>query len=271
MEFRARVGLVFVLIGCFLGGMVILDMVGDTLFPTSLGQTELVPGVFTDQVFTKAGFLYGPQPWRPSYNPLGIDPGQDVLDNESWFLMFIDANTTPVSGNPMVKRLGIVRVTYNFTSLSGRAVFHVYGLTNRTGVPTRTNRQTGIRQCAYVVTGDAPAGSSMPAASPLRVSGTHGYTVAVSNNQVADLRSMTATTRQMWFSGPLSGQGALHIAANLTKPMGGITDTTNLNGTFYITATGGDAGYDTLLLVATDHPQPDDFALRIRTEFVRTS
>lgn len=268
MDFRARVGLVFVLIGCFLGGTVVLDQYGDTLFP--MQAAEVSSGTFIDQVFTKAAFLYGPQTWRPGYDPLGIEPGQDVPDNGTWYLMFVDTNTTPVTGNPDVRKVGAVRITYNFTDLAGRAVFHVYGLTTNPMVPTRTNRQTGSKQCAWVVTGPAQPGLTMPAASPLSVSGSHRYTVAVSNNQLADYRGMTATTREFHFTQPGSGQGALHIAGDLSQPLGGVTETQDLNGTFYVTATGGDAGSDLLLLLAADQPQPDDFALRIRTEFVRT-
>lgn len=267
MELRARVGLVFVVIGCFLGGMIGLDMFAETLFPQ--GAMEVTPGTFIDQVFTKASFQYGPQSWRPSYDPMGIEPGQETPGNGIWYLMFIDMNTTPVTGNPNVKKVGSVRVTYNFTDLSGRAVFHVYGLTNSSSMPTRTNRQSGFKNCAYVVTGDALPGTSMPAATPLSVSGSHRYTIAVANNQIADIQSMTATTREFHFTQPGSGQGALHFTANLSKPVGRVTETTDQEGIFYITATGGDAGNDLILLVATDQPQPDNFSLRIRTEFMR--
>jgi hypothetical protein len=269
MEFPHRLGLALVLLGCFLGGMVVLDTFGDVLFP--VGSVVVTPGTFIDQVFTKAGFLYGPQGWRPSYDPLGIEPGEDVPGSEIWYLMFIDLNTTPVTGNPNVKKIGAVRITYNFTELSGRAVMHVYGLTNGTTMPTRTNRQTGNNHCAYVVAGTAAAGSSMPAATPLVFPTSHRYSIAISNTQVTDYQGMTATTRSFQFNQPGSGQGALHITQNLSRPMGGVTETPELNGTFFVTATGGDAGKDLLLLVAADRPQPDGFSLRIRTEFVRTS
>lgn len=268
MDFHARVGVVFVLIGCFLGGMVILDQYGDTLFPMQvMGVSN---GTFIDQVFTKAAFQYGPQTWRPGYDPMGMEPGQETPGNGTWYLMFVDTNTTPVTGNPDIRKVGAVRITYNFTGLAGKAVFHVYGLTTSLSMPTRTNRQVGSKRCAWVVTGPAQPGLSMPAASPLAIPTNHRYTVAVSNNQFADYREMTATTREFHFTQPGSGLGALHIAADLSQPLGEVTETQDLNGTFYITATGGDAGSDLLLLLATDRPQPDDFALRIRTEFVRT-
>lgn len=269
MEFRARLGLAFILLGCFLGVMVVLDAFGETVLPQ--GTSELVPGTLLDQSFTKAGFQYGPQSWRPSYDPLGIGPGQGVIENETWYLMFIDLNATPVSGDPNVKKLGAVRITYNVTGLSGRAVFHVYGMTNSTAMPTRTNRQTGNKHCAYVVTGNATAGTSMPAATPLAIPASHLYTIAISNNQLADSDDLIATMRSFRFTSPGSGQGSLHITPSLANPRGQVTETSDPDGTFYVTATGGDPGNDLILLVAADRPQPDDFSLRIRTEFVRTS
>ncbi len=267
MELRARVGLVFVLAGCILAGMIVLEQCGEALFPA--GPAEVMNGTFIDQSFTKAGFLYGPQAWRPGYDPMGIEPGQESPGG-TWYLMFIDTNTTPVTGNPSVKKIGAVRVTYNFTSLAGRAVFQTYGLTDRPAMPTRTNRQSGTRYCAFIVTGTAEPGATMPAAAPMTVPQIHQYQIAVSNNLAEDYRSMTKTTREFHFTQPGAGQGALHITANLSQPLGGVTETTDTDGTFFVTATGGDAGSALILLVATDRPQPDDFALRVRTEFVRT-
>ncbi|MEN6611276.1 MAG: hypothetical protein ABFC24_10565 [Methanoregulaceae archaeon] len=269
MDLRSRVGLAFVLLGCFLGGMVAVDTFGGSFFPVNV--TALTVSGVTDQVVTKAGFQYGPQSWRPGYDPLGIFPGKEVLDNETWYLMFIDLNATPVSGDPNVRKIGSVRITYNFTDLAGRTAFHVYGLTAGT-IPTRTNRQTGYGNCGYIVTGNATAGSSMPAATPLTIPGSHLYRIAISNNQLADSDDMAVTTRTFSFYPPAgSGQGALHITPGLSKPRGGVTETTDLNGSFYVTATGNDPGSDLILLVAADRPQPDGFLLRVRTEFVRSA
>jgi len=268
MEFRTRAGLALVLLGIFLGGMVTLDTFGEYFFPEN--STAISLGGTTDQVFTRAGFQYGPQTWRPGYNPLGIDPGLDVVDNESWYLMFLDLNASPVSGDPNVMRTGSVRLTYNFTDLSGRAVFGVYGLTTGTQ-PTRTNRQTGYNYCAFVVNGNATPGTSMPGASPLPFSPTHQYTIAVSNNLLSDSDTLSATTRTFAFRAPAgSGEGALHIASSLSKRMGDVTETSSQDGSFYVTATGTDPGNALILMVAVDRPQPDGFSLRVRTEFVRT-
>jgi hypothetical protein len=269
MDLRSRVGLAFILLGCFLGAMVVLDLFGETVLPPV--STELVPGTLLDQSFTRAGFLYGPQSWRPGYDPQGIEPGEEIDGNKTWYLMFIDLNATPVSGNPNVKRLGAVRITYNLTQLDGRAVFHVYGLTDSTAMPTRTNRQTGNRHSAFMVEGrNVTTSSSMPAATPLPVPASHQYRIAIANNQLADADTLSSTTRALWFNGPLSGQGSLHITPGLSNPRGDVTETQELNGTFFVTATGGDPGYDLLLLAAVDRPQPEGFSLRVRTAFVRT-
>jgi len=268
MDFKGRVGLALVLLGCFLGAMVVLGIFGDVLFPGN--DNAITQGTTADQVVTQAGFQYGPQSWRPGYNPLGIDPGQDVLDNESWYLMFLDLNASPVSGDPNVMRTGSVRLTYNFTGLAGRAVFGVYGLTTGTQ-PTRTNRQTGYNYCAFVVNGNATPGTSMPGASPLPVSPTHQYTIVVSNNLLSDSDTLSATTRTFAFYPPAgSGEGALHITSSLVKRMGTLTETSVQEGSFYITSTGTDPGNALILMVAVDRPQPDNFSLRVRSEFVRT-
>jgi hypothetical protein len=268
MEFRTRAGLALVLLGCFLGGMVILDTIGDAILPADTGT--LAPGILLDKVFSKAGFLYGPQSWRPGYDPLGIEPGQDVPDNGSWYLMFIDLNATPVSGNPNVVRTSSVLLTYNFTGLSGRAVFDVYGLETPPR-STRTNRQSGTGSNAYIVTGNATAGrTSMPGAAQLTQSPAHQYTIVISNNLLADSDATTATTYPFAFFPPAtSGQGAFHLTPSLARLVGGITTTTDQDGSFYITATGTNSEGTLLLMVAVDRPQPDNFSLRIRTQEIR--
>ncbi len=267
MEFRTRAGLALVLLGCFLGGMVILDTLGDTILPADTGTPA--PGILLDKIFSKAGFQYGPQSWRPGYDPMGIEPGQDAPDNGSWYLMFIDLNASPVSGNPNVVRTRSVLLTYNFTDLSGRAVFDVYGLETPPR-STRTNRQSGTGSNAYIVTGNATAGTSMPGATPLAQSPSHQYTIDVSNNLLTDADAMTATTYPFAFFPPAtSGQGALHLTPSLARPVGGITNTTDLDGSFYITATGTDPGDTLLLMVAVDRLQPDNFSLRVRTQIIR--
>lgn len=267
MEFRSRLGLAFVLLGCFLGLMLALDTFGGAFFPA--GDSEAAPGTLLDEVFTRAGFTYGPQEWRPGYDPLGIYPGLDVNVTDRWYLMFVDLNATPVSGDPDVRKVGAVRVTYNFTGLAGRAVFHAYGLSDNSRMPTRTTRQTGFGSCGYVVTGNTTAGSSMPAATPLDLPADRQYEVAVANGQLESAGDFTAETRIFSFP-QQGGMGALHITPDLSKIKGMITETPALDGSFYVAATGNDPGSDLVLLVAVDRPQPDAFALRLRTEFIRT-
>lgn len=268
MKLFSRLVIAFLLFGCFLAGMGMLELYGGSMFPQPV--RDETPGALLDQVFSKAGFLYGPQSWRPSYDPLGISPGKEVVESETWYLMFIDLNTTPVSGNPNVLQLGCVRIRYNFTELSGRAAFHVYGLTTGTA-PTRTNRQLGAKNCGFVVTGSAAEGASMPAATPIAFERSHQYRITLSNNIFSDSGNNTAETCSFRFNQPGAGQGALHITPNLSEPMGGITETTDQNGIFYVTATGADAGNKLILLVAVDRPQTEGFAMRVRSEFLRTT
>ena len=268
MKLLSRVVLACLLFGCFLVGMGALEMFGPALFPQPV--RDETPGALLDEVFTKAGFLYGPQSWRPGYDPIGISPGKEVAEGDAWYRMFIDLNTTPVSGNPNVKQLGSVRIRYNFTELSGRAAFHVYGLTTGT-TATRTNRQIGTKNCGFMVTGTAPEGGVMPAATPLTFPSSHQYRITLSNSLFSDTDNLTAGTCSFRFIKPGAGQGALHLTPNLSQPMGGITETTDQGGIFYVTATGANAGNNLILLAAVDRPQPDGFALRVRSEFVRTT
>ncbi len=76
MQFLSRVVLAFLLFGCVLSVTGALEIYGPALFPQQ--GKDVTPGAHLDQVFTRAGFRYGPQAWRPSYDPLGISPAQEV-------------------------------------------------------------------------------------------------------------------------------------------------------------------------------------------------
>ncbi len=266
MEFRNRVLVAGIILVCFLIGMIALDFFAAAIFPMSDKASS--QEILLDEIFTKAGFRYGPQSWRPGYNALGIFPGTEIEDTKKWYLMFLTLNASPVSGNPDVRRVGAVKVTYNFSELSGRAVFDVYGLTTGT-MPTRTNRQTGFGTCGVVVTGNATQGTMMPAATPLNLQPDRHYTVAISNNQLSESEDLKVETRTLRFNQP-GGLGALHITTDLAKIKGMIVETAEPDGFFYVASTGNDPGGEIVLLVSVDHPQPDGFTLRIRSEFVRT-
>ena len=138
-------------------------------------------------------------------------------------------------------------------------------------MPTRTNRPDGYNYCTFVVTGNATGRDLDPGSVPLALSPSHQYTVAIANNQLSDSDALKATTRTFaFFPPPGSGEGALHIASSLAKRMGDVTETSSQDGSFYVTATGTEPGNALILMVAVDRPQPDNFSLRVRTEFVRT-
>jgi hypothetical protein len=268
MNLRLRILLAFLLFGGFILGMFYFEQVVLPLITPD--EQAPVPGVLLDQVFTRADFRYGPQSWRSYYDPLAIDPAQNASAGDSWYMMYIDLNGTPASGNPDVRRLGALEVTYNFSALAGKAVFHIYGSRGDTTL-TRTNRQEGYNRCGYVVYGLSEPGQSMPATTPLSLSGSHEYTVTISNVRGENSNDFSAALRTLRFERSGSGLDALHITQNLTTPKGQVTETSAQEGTFFITSTGENPNNDLLLLVAVNRMQPDGFSLRLTSGFVEGS
>jgi len=268
MNLRLRVVLALLLFGCFIAGMFVLEEVFLPLVTpdsTTPGSGELL-----DQVFTKADFRYGPQTGRPYYDPQTIDPSGNASAGDTWYMMYIDLNGTPSSGNPDVRRTGVLKVNYTFTELAGKAVFHVYGSREGTGM-TRTNRQEGYNRCGYVVYGLSEPGPSMPATTPLSASGSHEYTVTISNIHGENANDFAAASRTLRFDRAGSGLDALHITQNPAKPKGQVTETSAQQGSFFITATGENPNSDLLLLVAVNRMQPDGFSLELTSEFTEVS
>jgi hypothetical protein len=268
MNLRLRILLAFLLFACFIAGMFLFE---DYVLPLiSPGEKAPVSGVLLDQIFSKGDFRYGPQSWRPYYDPLAMDPSQNASADDTWYMMYIDLNGTAVGGNPDVRRLGNLKVSYHFSALAGKAVFHIYGSRSDTSL-TRTNRQEGYNRCGYVVYGSSAPGASMPATTPLSLSGSHEYTVTISNIRGENSDDFAAATKILQFERPGSGLDALHITQNLTTPKGQVTETSAQEGTFFITATGGNPSNDLLLLVAVNHLQPENFSLKLTSEFVGVS
>jgi hypothetical protein len=267
MDLRRRILLAFLALGCFIGGTFVVEQLALPLITPDQQVPE--SGILLDTIFTKADFRYGPQTWRPYYDPLAIDPSRNMSATDMWYMMYIDLNGTPVSGNPDVRRLGAMNVTYRFSALAGKAVFHVYAPQEVAG-PTRTNRQDGYNRCGYVVSGSHAPGQSMPATTVLPYSVTHDYAITLSNvHENGD--DFRAATRRLWFERPGSGLDALHITRDLAVPKGEVTETTEQEGTFFVTATGARPGDDLILLVAVNRMQPEDFSLTVRSEFVGVS
>jgi len=268
MNLRLRILLAFLVLGLFIFAMFALEEIS-LPFITKEEQAP-VTGVLLDQVFTKADFRYGPQSWRPYYDPLAIDPGQNASAGDTWYMMFIDLNGTPMSGNPDVRRLGALKVNYSFSALAGRAAFHVYGTRRDTG-QTRTNRQTGWNRCGYVVEGTAEPGASMPATEQLIPSSLHEERVTIANIRGENADDLSAATRTLRFDRAGSGLDALHITKDLSVPKGEVVETFEQQGSFFVTATGGNPGTELLLLVAVNRAQPEGFSLSVRSEFVEGS
>jgi hypothetical protein len=267
MSLRRRIILAFLVFGIFIIGMFIVEEIS---LPFISEDRAPAAGVLLEDVFTKADFRYGPQSLRPYYDPLAIDPGQNASAGDTWYMMFIDLNGTPVSGNPDVRRLGALKVNYSFSALAGRAAFHVYGTRRDTG-QTRTDRQTGWNRCGYVVEGAAEAGSSMPATEQIIPTSPHEYRVIIANIRGENADDLSAATRTLRFDRAGSGLDALHLTRDPAELKGQVTETTAQEGTFFITATGGNPGNDLMLLVAVNHAQPDHFSLSVKTEFSEAS
>ncbi len=263
MNLRTRVILAFVVFGLFLAAMVLFE---GALLP-SLPPDAAAAGLTLDQVFTKADFRYGPQTTRPYYDPLAIDPGQNASASDTRYLMFIDLNGTPMSGNADVRRLGSLKVSYRFTDLSGRAAFHVYGSRRDTG-QTRTDRQEGWNRCGFVVAGTAAPGQGMPATEQLTPVSPHEYRAIIANIRGENANDLAAATRRLWFDRAGSGLDALHLTQDPAVPKGQVTETFAQEGTVWITATGGNPSNDLMLMVAVNRAQPDRFALSVTAEFV---
>ena len=264
MNLRLRIGLAFLVFGLFIFGMFTVEEIS---LPFISEKQTPVAGLLLDQVFTKADFRYGPQSWRPYYDPLAIDPGQNASAGDTWYMMYIDLNGTPASGNPNVRRLGALKVSYHFSALAGRAAFHVYG-SRPDSSQTRTNRQTGWNSCGYVVEGPDKPGQYMPATTGLAPSAPHEYQVTIANIRGEDSNDFSAATRILRFDRAGSGLDGLHITRDPAVLKGEVTETAALQGSFFITATGDNPNSDLLLLVAVNRVQPDGFALSVRSEFV---
>lgn len=265
MNLRLRILLAFLLFGLFIFGMFTVEEISLPFF--TKGEQAPVTGVLLDQVFSKADFRYGPQLNRPYYDPLAIDHAQNASATDTWYLMFIDLNGTAASGNPDVRRLGALKVTYNFSALAGKAVFHIYG-SRADSALTRTNRQEGYNRCGYIVYGQAGPGTPMPATTPLSLSGSHEYSVTISNVRGENSNDFAAATKVLRFERSGSGLDALHITRDLSAPKGQVTETSAQQGSFYITATGDNPNNDLLLFVAVNRMQPDAFSLELTSEFV---
>ncbi|MCE5337558.1 MAG: hypothetical protein LLF90_02585 [Methanomicrobiaceae archaeon] len=208
-------------------------------------------------------FRHGPQSWRPYATPVAIGPGD--LPSGGWYLAFVELGAVPVAGNPALSRTGSVRVDYRFTDLAGTASFSVYGLRAGDG-RTWTNRQSGYGTSGYHVSGTAAPGEPPRWASPLLQGDRYTIETAGSSHPVDD--DVVRDTRTFWFERTGSGLDGLHITTDPAARKGQVTETADLEGSFYVTYTGGNVVGDLFLMIAVDRPQPEGFELILESTFV---
>ncbi len=261
--FKKRIGIAFAVLVIFAGGMFALQIAGEEwikgISPDTI--TPLFDGGM-QETFSREDFNYGPQQWRPFKEPLNIS-NTPYGDNE-WYLMFVKANATPYGGNPALHRRGNVCVNYSFTSLAGTAAFHVIGFDST--AKCRTNQQDGYGASSFFVTGTSVAGSGYTFSTPM----TSWNNVAVLPPGEYDTDEGSEEYYYFIHFDPLSGGlGSLHFTDQPDLLKGGIMETDEQSGQFFITHTGGGLLEDILLVVCVNEVQPEDFRLDIETSFVR--
>ena len=238
------------------------------LIDTAVSQAYVREGGSADSLLQTAAIdrydlRYGPQSWRPYATPIAIGPGD--LPSGSWYLAFVDLGVVPVGGNPALARTGSVRVDYRFTDLAGTASLGAYGLHVGDG-RAWTNRQSGYGTSGYYVSGTAAPGDSPRWATPLPEGDRYVVEVAGSPRPVDE--DAARNTRTLWFERINSGLDGLHITTDLAARKGQVTETTDLDGSFYVTYTGGNRVGGLFLMVAVDRPQPETFGLALESTFV---
>lgn len=264
MQLEKKIAAGFALVIIFAGLMVALQFAGEGFLvenpPDKLTQVYKT-GI--KAVYEKSDFSYGPNKWRPYKEPLMINPPDGNSDDE-WYIMFIKANVTPYGGNPYLQRRGAVKVNYSFENLAGTAAFHVIGFEGD-NARCRTNRQEGYGASGFFVKGKADPGLSMPLTTVMN---------SPNNNPVlpagfsADSEDAGLYSYILHFY-PLSGGiDAIHISSDPGIIKGGIIETEDNSGEFYITHTGGSTLEEILIILAVNEFQPDDFKSKIETSFV---
>lgn len=255
------IAILFLLI--FVGVAIVLQLTTEFLNAASIPAA--IPGLPEKTSFSWDDFRYGPQSWRPFYQPLNISITLEGDALESWYLMFTRLNGTPYGGNPLMGRVGWVKVHYQFIDLAGKASFHAYA-SRRGSDQFLTNRQEGYGTSGFVVTGTAKSGDStrdiLPLGGPNHVSVTTSDLIPLKN-----IGSSEGTYFLRFDKGPGSGLDAIHITTDPAVRKGQVTNTDLSEGDFYITHTGGSTIGDLILMVAVNMTQPASFRLNITSGF----
>ena len=262
MDSGKKLGIICALLILMAGVSVALQFWADDWLNQS-DPESLTPAVETgiSATFASSDFRYGPQDFRPYKEPLNITPE----GGGEWYMMFVRLNATPYGGNPYLGRRGAVRIHYTFENLAGQAAFHVIGF-QAYPAKCRTNRQDGYGASELVVTGTGTPGKNHMDNTPL--AGPNNNLIVPAGVSVEP--DMTpAVSYLLHFNQFSGGQDALHITSDPEQKKGSQIQTTETQGTFYITHTGGSVINDILLLCAVDTIQSDSFRVTLHSSFIR--
>lgn len=227
-----------------------------------------LPDVVTSskQNLTADDFSYGPVNYRPGYLPIPIYAESGLYDAEDWIVLFAVVNETPVNGNPFFVRPGSVKIDYIFENLTGTAVFQVYGLRYDSGQTWTTHQfhspASGYRVIASPQSGILPTLTDYSEELPMIISAANLYYSPDGDMEIGVPFAFPFPKDE------LNGLSALHFTLDPDMPRGQVTTTSELNGTFYITHTGGDTVRRLILMLAVNSPQTDDFLFTFTSSFV---
>ncbi len=258
--FRRKIAVSMVILGAAAVIAVGLQFVAE-------GAVRDLPGTGSSPgktVFSWSDFRYGPQSWRPFYDPIAIGTGERSADE--WYVMFTRLNGTPYGGNPLLHRRGDVRVGYRFENLAGAATFSAYGVRQSDG-QYMTNRYEGYGNSSFTVIGGPPFDGPDPDLLPLP--GSNRVSITTSDlGADAGIGSSNGTYFVRFEKGPASGLDALHFTVNRGIRKGMPVETGNQSGEFYVTSTGGSILSDLVLMVSVNGTQPGSFRLTLDSSFI---
>ncbi|ABN06433.1 hypothetical protein Mlab_0257 [Methanocorpusculum labreanum Z] len=258
---RGRLIIALSILGVIIAGFAVAE------YSFATYESDLPDVVTTSkQILTADDFTYGPVNYRPGYLPIPIYADSGLYDSEDWIVLFAAVNETPVNGNPFLVRPGSVKIDYAFENLTGTAVFQVYGLRYDSGQTWTTHQfhspASGYRVIASPQSGTLPDLAEYSEEKPLIVSVSNLYYSPDGDMEIGVPFALPFPKDEQ------NGLSALHLTVDPDVLRGQVTTTSELNGTFYITYTGGDTVRRILLMLAVNSPQTDDFSFTFMSSFV---
>jgi hypothetical protein len=226
-------------------------------------------GTLLEETFDASDLLYGPQSWRPHYDPIPLPAGGNAGEEDAWYLMFVDLRGTPQGIMNNRSCMGTLQVHYRFEHLAGTALFSVYGYRQNapqgTGV-SWTNRPEGSGASGYVVVGGDEGAAAMPWAEPM--TGPSYSFVRVANTDGPVYDDFHNGTYHFWFKKKGGGLNSIHITTDPGEPEGQVTATKAQEGDFSITYTGDTMVDEILLMIAVNRPQTEEYRIHLTSRFV---